>query len=163
MSGYADPFVWFAACHDRIRRFVGGLERLAALDDLADPRVSPAAEQAARYFREGLPRHGEDEDLSLAPRMRALGVDAAVEAELARMTADHEEMDRGLPALLADLDALAAGRTVDPADLRARAAWLAALLLDHIAREEAVIFPAGQALGPADRAEMVREMDARRQ
>lgn len=162
MSGYADPFAWFAACHDRIRRFVGGLGRLAALDDLADPRVAPAAEQAARYFREGLPRHGEDEDRSLAPRLRALGVSPAVEAELTRMTADHEEMDRGLPALLADLDTLARGGTVDPAGLRARAAWLEALLLDHLAREEAIVFPAAAALGPLDRAEMLHEMDARR-
>lgn len=162
MSGYTDPFAWFAACHDRIRRFVGGLERLAALDDLTDPRVPPAAEQAARYFREGLPRHGEDEDLSLAPRLRARGLSPAVDAELTRMTADHAEMDQGLPALLADLDALAAGRAVDHAGLRARVAWLRDLLLDHLAREEAVIFPAGEALGEAERREMVQEMDARR-
>ena len=53
-----DPLAWFLECHERMRRFTTGLERLVALADLHDPRVAPAAAQAGRYFREGLPLHG---------------------------------------------------------------------------------------------------------
>lgn len=159
--GYTDPLTWFLDCHARIRRFVGGLERVAALDDLSDPRVPPAAEQAARYFRDGLPRHGADEDASLAPRLRARGVTPEVGAALDAMTAEHGEMDLLLPGLLADLDALAAGRAPSP-DFRAVTATFAGLMLRHVDAEERVIFPAMDTLSAADRAAMLGEMAARR-
>lgn len=44
----ADPVAAFRACHERIRTFTAGLHRIAALPDLADPRVPSAAGQARR-------------------------------------------------------------------------------------------------------------------
>jgi hemerythrin-like domain-containing protein len=160
-AAYTDPLTWFLDCHERIRRFVGGLERMVELDDLADPRVPAAATQAARYFREGLTRHAADEDHSLAPRMRGAGAADDVRDALDGMTREHGEMDALLPALLADLDALGAGRP-QSSTFRSEARVFSALLLRHIEVEERVIFPAMGCLTAADRTAMLGEMAARR-
>lgn len=158
----SEAMSWMMDCHARIRSFSAGLLRLAALDDLCDPRAPQAAAQAARYFGEGLPLHGQDEDLSLKPRLCALGLDEQALAELERMSADHHEMDSILPDLLARLAEISAGTPPAPALLREPATRLCALLLDHIDREERLIFPLAARLGPADHAAMFEEMRARR-
>lgn len=158
----ADPIGGMLECHDRIRRFLDGLARLVALEDLHDPRAPEAATACARYFREGLPLHGLDEDLSLAPRLRVFG-DADVDAALDCMAAEHAMLDRGLPSLLADLDTLAAGALVPRKQLVAGQEWLDALLRGHIELEERVVFPfARQALDEQQRTEIAAEMRGRR-
>lgn len=158
--GYADPLEWFEACHDRIRRYVGGLGLIVDLGDLADPRVPPAAAAAARYLREGLPLHGRDEDESLAPRLRRAAPD--VGPALDQLAADHARMDADLPALLADLAALAAGAPVDAQAFASRVAAFAGLMHSHLALEETTVFPAMAALPPEERAALLAEMHARR-
>lgn len=158
----ADPIGGMLECHDRIRRFLDGLARLVALEDLHDPRAPDAATACARYFREGLPLHGLDEDLSLAPRLRAFG-NADVDAALDCMAAEHAMLDRGLPLVLADLDTLAAGAPVPRKELVARQEWLDALLRGHIELEERVVFPfAREALDDRQRTDIAAEMRARR-
>ncbi len=161
LNGTTDPIVGMLECHDRIRTFLDGMGRLVALDDLADPRAPDAARACARYFREGLPLHGQDEDLSLAPRLRPVA-NAAVGAALDSMTADHVLMDEGLPALLADLDAIAEGAPPPAERVRSGHVWLDALLRSHIEMEERLIFPAAVALSPAALAEIATEMRQRR-
>lgn len=156
-----DPFAWFTACHERIRRFGDGVERLAALPDLADPRVPAAAAQAARYFREGLPEHGRDEDLSLHPRLRPLAPELG--PVLDGLEVEHAAMHGVVGALVAMLDRLAAGETPPTAELRLVAEPALALLRGHLEVEEHAVLPvAEQRLGPAVRAAMLVEMRCRR-
>lgn len=157
-----DPIASMLECHERIRRFTEGLGRLAALDDLTDPRAPTAASQCARYFREGLPLHAADEDQSLAPRLRAAGVTRAVTEALDRMTDDHRETDAGMIDLLPMLDAIAIGAPPPVARLREGHRWLAGVLLPHVEMEELVIFPACEALAPDVRENVAHEMRLRR-
>jgi iron-sulfur cluster repair protein YtfE (RIC family) len=149
-----------AACHARIRTFTAGLARTAALPSLDDPRVPPAAAQAHRYFAEGLPLHARDEDESLAPRLRRVAPETA--PLLDELAHDHEEIDRCLATLLPLLAALVAGRRADHASLRVASDRLDALLLPHIAREEAELFPRCAELSEADRTAFAQELHARR-
>lgn len=154
------PVARMADCHERIRRFVGGLDRLAGLDDPADPRAPEAARQIARYFREGLRLHAQDEDLSVAPRLR--GADPALDALLDRLEADHAAVDAALPAVLADLDAVAGGAPVERPRFAAHHARVAGILLPHLEEEEGAFFAAVHALPEAERRRIVEEMVARR-
>lgn len=155
------PIDAMLACHARIQRFLGGARRLAALEDPADPRASDAARQCARYFREGLPLHAEDEDASLAPRLAGC-VSEALDAALATMAAQHRDIDAANEALVRALEQVAAGDPV-PAALAARVEALAGILEPHLALEEAVVFPAARAALSAEAAlALRREMAARR-
>jgi hemerythrin-like domain-containing protein len=162
MNTPPDPLSLFRECHARIRRFSDGLERLAALDDLRDPRAPAAANACARYFREALPLHGQDEDRSLAPRLRAHGLTPEVEAAFVRMAEEHARMDVLLPDLLVELGCVERGAREDPATLQALAGPFVALLREHIALEEAVVFPACDVLTSLEKAAIVAELRARR-
>lgn len=159
----SDPVSAFLECHERIRRFTLGLSRLAEMDDLRDPRVPPTAEACARYFREGLPLHGRDEDESLAPRLRAHEPGPDVVAALDRMTAEHGEMDRILPILLPLLEAIGRAEAIDVERFRNVAAAFNLIMLEHITLEEKVIFPACGALTPDEGAAIAEEIRRRRQ
>ncbi len=158
--GVVDPVAGLAACHDRIRTFCAGLDRVVALPDLGDPRVPAAAAQAARYFGEGLPLHAADEDLSFGPRLR--GTSSAIGPLLDALAADHVVIDRWIGGLLPLLNTLADGRLVDRGALEAQVEGLKCTLLPHIAREEVELFPACAALDPAELAAVAGEMAARR-
>lgn len=156
-----DPFAWFAACHERIRRFGDGVERLGALPSLADPRVPAAAAQAGRYFREGLPEHGRDEDLSLHPRLRTLAPELG--PVLDALEAEHAAMHTVVGAMVGVLDRLAAGETPAPEELRRVAEPALILLRGHLEVEERAVLPVAEArLGPAARTAMLIEMRCRR-
>lgn len=149
-----------SSCHDKIRIFLAGLDRIVSLPDLGDPRVPEAAAQARRYFAEGLPLHADDEDLSLAPRLRlAVPASASLMDDLAR---DHEAIHACLATLVIQLDALAQGRQTPHSVLRATVTLLSGLLLPHIEREEAELFPMCAQLSTADRRAISREIVARR-
>ena len=145
------------ACHERMHRYVGGVEQLVDLPD--SERARTAAAQCARYFRAGLPLHGADEDESLAPRLRELGLTDDEEAALERMEAEHEELHRGLPGLIAALEARSAGR---PVELASHAAWIGPLLRGHMELEERSLFPRIAELSADERAEIVHEIRGRR-
>jgi hypothetical protein len=156
----SDPVASFQACHERIRTSTAGLARIAALPSLDDPRVPAAAAQAHRYFAEGLPLHARDEDESLAPRLVRVDPDAAgLLGDLAR---DHLAIDGCLATLLPLLAALDERRAVPHATLRAAVHLFNELLLAHIAREEAELFPRCAALSPEDRRAIARELQERR-
>jgi iron-sulfur cluster repair protein YtfE (RIC family) len=139
-------------------------QRLARPDAVATPaEVADTAEKVRRYFGVALPLHARDEEESLIPRLR--GKDPAVDRELDTMQAEHADHGPILDRLVALCDALVAdpSRRVElgPA-LGELADTLATHFVDHLGREEAVIFPALARLPAEERAQMVAELRARR-
>jgi len=158
----ADPLALLMACHERIERHLDGLAELVKVEDPHDPRVPPTIDALVHYFSEGLPLHGADEDLSLAPRLLALGADAELEAALSRIHDEHVRMDEALPDLLYLLSLLREGDGDVLPHLGSHHAWLDLLLRGHMATEEANIFPRIAALPEAERRAIVLEIRARR-
>ncbi len=159
-----DPVGLLLECHQRIRTFAALASRLAAAADAGPDEVRDAAQRVRRYFAEALPLHAEDEEESILPRLR--GRDPALDEALATMAREHREHEAPLARVRAacrtlERDPAALPRVAGP--LAAAAAELAAHFDQHLAREEAVIFPAMRRLLPAsDDAAVVREMRARR-
>lgn len=152
-------------CHARIRELLGVSRRLGEAIDPAPAEVAAAAERVARYFGEALPLHALDEELSVAPRL--LGLDPYVDAELMAMTREHREHEPALAALLSACRQLAR-EPAHHAELAAAVARAAVSLerhfAVHLAREEAVVFPAIARLLDRDAdAAIVAELRARRQ
>lgn len=150
-------------CHERIRRFVGLAAEVGARPELPAPEVVDACERCARYFREALPLHVEDEEASVRPRLAGAGPEVA--SALAQMHDEHAAHEPLLAALLAALSAV----RLEPGDRVARgrlleaASALRAAFEPHLAREERVIVPALRRLSDGVRAELVSELRARRQ
>ncbi len=70
-AGFDDPLAMWHACHLRVLRVAGLLERLrehVAGGDL-DRSVQVTATTVRRYFGEAAPRHHEDEEIDLYPRL----------------------------------------------------------------------------------------------
>ena len=150
------------ACHERIRRF-GGLAERVAVEAATDAERAEAAAAVVRYFAVALPLHAADEDRSLAPRL--VGRDAALDAALARMTADHAEHAAVLDPVVALCRQLAAAPATHAAlapTLAPAAAAMVAAFAAHLALEEAIVFPAVAALPAAVQRELRAEMLARR-
>lgn len=156
-------------CHRRIEMFLGALERLAAeAERILLPDRREALERALRYFERAAPRHTEDEEESLFPRMRASGDPKlrealaeleTLEGDHARAAGLHEEVERLCRNWLR-FGSLEPG---PGATLRATLAELAALYRRHIELEERVVFAAAAgALDAAALAEIGREMAERR-
>lgn len=156
----ADPVAALTACHDRIRQYTSGLERLCALPSLRDPQVPPAAAQAHRYFSEGLPLHAADEDRSLGPRLMKVAPEAA--PLVGRLAAEHVQIDAALEVLLPLLLKLSEGGTVEEEALRHASRQLSSVLIPHILLEEAELFPLCARLTVADREAFREELVARR-
>lgn len=131
-------------CHGRIRSFTHLAAELGTRQDLPAEEVVDAAARVARYFREALPLHVEDEEQSLLPRL--MGLDEELDAALATMHAQHEAHEPLLKELLQVLTALQHA----PQDgavrerLAAVATSLRAELETHLKGEERVIFPQAQ-------------------
>ncbi len=156
-----EPSDSLRACHERIRRFLAMAARLAS-DELApDDDVWAAAGGVARYFDDALPLHEQDEDDSIAPRLRGRGIDDALDA----MRAEHDAMHAGVRALVAICERIAAktaARAAVRPELAAILAALAPAMDAHLAAEEARILPAIDALPGPERAAIKAEMAGRR-
>jgi hemerythrin-like domain-containing protein len=160
-SDQPEAVTLLVACHDKIRRFLTTADRLASAEAAPDEDVSSACRSIVRYFTEALPRHSDDEDLSLAPRLRAAGWSGAF---LDEMTAEHGRIDDLLADLLPRWSAVAEepGRRAG-AELEKPTRALRELFDGHLAREEAELLPRlREVLGDAALAEIAAEMRARR-
>ena len=159
-----EPQVLLRECHERIRFFTGLARRLADTEDRPESQVADAAGRVRRYFSEALPLHRDDEDESLAPRLR--GRDPIVDAALVAMTAEHGEMHGDLTALvgIAEELARAPGRLTElRVELHRVMDRLEPAWERHLAGEEQVVFPAMESLlAPDERACVRAEMRARR-
>jgi iron-sulfur cluster repair protein YtfE (RIC family) len=152
-------------CHARIRSFTLLAERLATTAGLAEKEIVEAAEGVRRYFAEALALHAQDEEESVLPRLG--GRERQLDAALVAMHREHGEHRPVVDRVVA----LSAEIATEPGRLDALAPALggAARALRehfdrHLAQEEAVVIPAiDRLLGPEERAEIVRELRARRQ
>lgn len=146
--GFDEPLGLLSDCHRRIERFLGALLAVCTTRQggalTSDERES--LRRAIEYFRVAAPRHTQDEEASLFPRLRASADPraGAALAELARLEADHEVADGhhrdvdGLVRRWLDADALAPEAT---AELRRLLEALTAIYRAHIAVEDERIFP----------------------
>ncbi|RTL39514.1 MAG: hemerythrin domain-containing protein [Burkholderiales bacterium] len=158
--GFDQPFEMLLACHDRVRRSLDLLLRLQShvAGRGADPEAREAARDVLRYFDLAGPKHHEDEERHVLPRLRACGQAALAD----RLAADHAEMGRQWTALRPALLAVAAGEGAGLDEHACRA--YAALYAAHMAAEEAEAFPQAAAdLTAEAEAAMGAEMAARRQ
>ncbi|MCB9765199.1 MAG: hemerythrin domain-containing protein [Alphaproteobacteria bacterium] len=159
----AEPVAHLLRCHQQIRRFSALLQLLAAEGGPRSPEARQAARGCARYLRESLPLHAEDEELSLSPRLATLRLGDTARAALARMMEQHDALEAALPPLLTSLDAFAEDGPVPALLLRERVVAVVPPLLTHIEAEEEVIFPVVDGLSDPVRRQIVQEMIARRQ
>jgi hemerythrin-like domain-containing protein len=169
-SDFTDPVGVLRDCHRRIERF---LRVLHTLGEEADGGPLPAERRKAletslRYFREGAPRHVEDEEASLFPRLRRQN-DAKAASALAtveRLEKDHATVD----AWHREVDALG-NRWLQQGVLapesisrfRQLTAQLSRLYEEHIRVEDDELFPlAISTLAQPELAAMGQEMAKRR-
>ncbi len=153
------------ACHAKMRLFTTALERIveAYARNPLDSQLPDGARTTARYFREALPKHAADEDLSITPRLVAAHPDLA--PVLANGAREHAVMEGELPLLTATLDQLATREALTAEEFAAfsdRVDRVVLLLRTHALTEETTWFERFGQL-PADQLRAVRaEMAARR-
>ncbi|MGM0578859.1 MAG: hemerythrin domain-containing protein [Myxococcota bacterium] len=133
-----------ASSHERIRRHVGMARALADGDVLGSEEVRRVARAVHRCFAEELPRHGMDEDLRVAPRLREVANESVIRA-LDAMSDEH----RDIASLVWDLLSIWADVAEEPDRLEGARGTLcdltpilAGLLTHHLSSEEAMVFPA---------------------
>lgn len=165
-AGLDQPIELWLACHERVQRFAALLGRLDdhLLRSGNDHDAQASAGSIRRYFNEAAPKHHEDEEVDMLPRLRArLAQDREAQMidVIDQIAADHAEMAR----LWQPIDvALAAVESGQPVVLpRPAIDRYIALYQHHIDAEERVLLPAMQRLfGPQDWQEISRAMAARR-
>jgi len=119
-AGFDQPLQLWLACHDRVRRMTGLLERLrehlGAMG--ADEAARVTATTIRRYFDEAAPRHHEDEEVDLFPLLRRLlpakapGRVREVEQALERLQAEHITLGMVWQQLRPALEAIEQGEPV---------------------------------------------------
>jgi hemerythrin-like domain-containing protein len=166
---FSNPTGLLSDCHRRIEMFLGLLQRVAPVIDssfTADART--ALETSLRYFQEAAPKHIEDEEESVFPRLRRM---SNPEIERALATLDELEDDhRRASALHTEvhvlgLQCLEKGRlSLREADSFRRAVSdLSSIYGKHIRIEDDIVFPAAQrALSRSQKSAIAREMASRR-
>lgn len=168
--GFDEPLGLLSDCHRRIERFLSALIDVSASQQGAQLGASgrEVLLRATEYFRVAAPRHTQDEEESLFPQLRASN-DPRIPAALAlleRLEADHESAERNH----SEVDALVA-RWLEAGALDAHAAQhlhnllteLQAIYRDHIALEDAHIFPlAAEVLSKGAISRLGQEMAERR-
>ncbi len=169
-SSFSDPLGLLSDCHRRIEHFLGLLITVTtqARGGTLSEEQREALDAALRYFREAAPKHTEDEERSLFPRMRE-SRDEQVRAALdtiATLEEDHGVVDRGH----AEVDALV-DQWISEGSLPATDAQRLVIVLEelqaiyqrHIAIEDHDVFPlAGRILDASTIATLGREMATRR-
>ncbi len=167
---FDEPLGLLSDCHRRIEHFLGILLTLARKVDggSLDAANRQLLERALTYFETAAPRHTEDEEASLFPRLRAASDPSAAEAlrTLDALEADHREAERRH----ARVDAL--GRRwlrddrLSDEEVDTLLGHLEALSFSyarHIGIEDKELFPAaGRVLTAGDLEQVGREMADRR-
>jgi len=143
-AGFEVPLEMLSACHHRVQRQCGTLQRLVAhlatRDVDEDARV--AATAVMRYFDTSARDHHADEENDLFPALieSMAGSDATCIRELVdSLKADHRSIETQWRCLRSKLARIAAGeaQTLLTSDVQP----LVALYERHIAREEAELLP----------------------
>jgi hemerythrin-like domain-containing protein len=165
-AGFDQPVEMWMACHERVQRFAALLSRLAEhmRAEGANEDAQITATSIRRYFNEAAPRHHEDEEVDMFPRLRErldAQRDATVLDVLEQVEADHLEMAGLWARLDAALAEIARGApvTLDQALIDR----FATMYRHHIDAEERVVLPAlKKALAADDWQAIGRSMAERR-
>ena len=165
-AGFEQPYEMLTACHERVQRTLDLLDRLIAhvAQNGHDAQSRSAAADVLRYFDLAAPLHHQDEELHVFPPLLA-GEDAALQAVVHRLQAEHREMETLWATLRpTQLRWREPGASDAPdAALRTQAAHFAQLYAGHIPVEETLVVPGAQAgMDAARQAIMGQEMQARR-
>jgi len=100
-AGFDQPLELWQACHERIARMNNMLQRLVEYlkTHPVDKDAGVTAASVLRYFEEAAPRHHEDEEIDLFPRLqarlrtRSRGPAAEhIGVAIQSLLADHEQM-----------------------------------------------------------------------
>lgn len=164
-----DPIEWMTDCHRRVESFTAVLVRAGELQGrLLSNEERDALEAALRYFREAAPKHTEDEERSLFPRLRNLefpGIEAVLvllddlERDHSFAQSWHQELDE-LGRRWLGAGSLPAAEAVR---FRAPARKLARRYQNHLGIEEQRVFPVAAGRLPPDELRVIgEEMAARR-
>lgn len=169
-AGFDQPLEMWHACHERVARMNNMLQRLVEYlkthEVDKDARVTAAS--VRRYFDEAAPRHHEDEEIDLFPRLldklRNASSGPAAEhigAAIQSLLADHEEMHGLWAAIREQLVKVEAGDA--PEFDEAQVLLFVTRYRAHIEIEEGEIGPAlKRMLKAKDLAEIGRAMAQRR-
>jgi len=169
-SDFTDPVGMLQDCHRRIERFLGVLRALGeqATGAPLTTEHRRALETSLRYFREGAPRHVQDEEDSLFPRLRnrrnakmsaALALVDRLEKDHSTVEAWHQEIDvlgsRWLDVGVLDSSSVSRFRQL--------ARQLSELYAQHIQAEDSELFPVAASILPdSDLSAIGQEMARRR-
>jgi pyridoxamine 5'-phosphate oxidase len=161
--GFDQPIAVLKHCHDRIRKQLRTLHKLA--DHLPESGADVDAKQAAnaviRYFNNGAVNHHEDEEHDLLPMLKATakGEDAGLlQALMPGILEEHQQMDAVWRRLEEQLKAIAVGTSsaLSPEDVNR----FSEMYLAHMEKEEAHIAPMAKRI--FSDAQMVQLGDAMR-
>ncbi|MHB1157890.1 MAG: hemerythrin domain-containing protein [Phycisphaerales bacterium] len=170
LSDFTQPIEMMMDCHRRIEKFLMVLWQVieSAGGGPLDTEHREALDTVLKYFRQGAPRHTEDEEKSLFPRLRDLHDAHADEVlnHIQSLEADH----RMAEAAHARIDELGVrwldGDGLDSSDIDALEATTTQLrdtYLAHILQEDTQLFPlAKQLLNDEQLQAIGREMQQRR-
>jgi len=153
-GGFDEPLELWLACHERVQRFCNLLGRLWEHVEKhgSDAEAAESATSIRRYFNEAAPRHHEDEEIDLFPRLlaqldeQATTTDedeaAQVRAAISALTAEHRANEVLWSALDAALAQIARGEAaaLDASKVEA----FGRTYRRHIEVEESVVMPAMQ-------------------
>ena len=156
--GFEDPIGLLASCHERIEGHCATLERLKAHVRVhgGDREAREAAARVFQYFAQAGRWHHEDEERDLAPLLERHG-DPALSAVVARLMAEHRDLERAYAPIERALQSLPAS----PGELPIEP--YVSLIRAHIAAENTQLLPRARAvLGPSEVAALGRAMAARR-
>jgi hemerythrin-like domain-containing protein len=162
-AGFHEPFEMLLACHDRVLRMLGLMERLLGYVKTqgADRQARDAARDVMRYFDTAAPAHHEDEERHVLPRLRAAGMH-----DLARQLADeHRAMTLLWARVRAQMVQIAEGRCTADLLQQADVDWPAmqSLYGPHVELENSVAYSAARAwMDDEQRDAMGQEMAQRR-
>lgn len=163
--GPEDGFDVLDVCHRQMVFKLGKLSALIARLAIAgaDAEAREMAADVVGFFSTTVRQHHEDEERHVFPKVLAGASDEVVQAVL-RLQQDHNWLEEDWMELAPHLSAVAGGQSwYDLALLREGSAVFSALLLDHIALEESLIYPKARAGTLArERRDAGREMAARR-
>jgi hemerythrin-like domain-containing protein len=161
----APAFRVLDACHHQTLEALTTLRELVVRLDGAgiDSTARAMAARVAHHFGSINRLHHEDEERHVFPRLGD-SADPEIRQAVLRLQTDHDWLEEDWMELSPSIEAIAAGHPwYDLEVLREAVAIFCALSEDHIALEEAVIYPEARAqLRAKEGREMGREMSARR-
>lgn len=150
-------------CHTRIRSFSTLAARLAEVEGASEAEVAEAAAKVRRYFTVALPKHVEDEEESLLPRL--MGKDPEVDRALQQMEDEHGRHEAPLRRLIELCDTLRQNPSSLPSlrgELGEVARWLVEEFEVHLRAEETIVLPAARRLLTAEELQGIHDELRRR-